>query len=41
MSTLFSTPLSTPLGPEFSCGYLPSATPEYTHFSLILTAALK
>ncbi len=39
--TLFSTPLFTPLGPEFSCCYRPAATFEYTHFSLTLTAALK
>ncbi len=45
MFTLFSTPLFTPLGPEFSCCYRLWATFEYTHFSLPeasgLTAALK
>ncbi len=33
--------LFTRLSPEFSCGYRPWATFERTHFSLILTRALK
>jgi hypothetical protein len=32
---------SLPLGPEFSCGYWPSARSNTPHFSLILAAALK
>ncbi len=32
MFTLLSTPLFTPLGPEFSCCYRPSVTFEYTPF---------
>jgi len=41
MFTLFSTPLFTPLVPEFSCCYRPSARSNTPHFPLILTAALK
>src|SRR5712692_3029327 len=41
MFTLLSTPLFTPLGPEFSCCYRPSARANTPNFSLILTAALK
>ncbi len=45
MFTLFSTPLFTPLGPDFSCCYRPSARSNASHFSLPeasgLTGALK
>jgi len=41
MFTLLSTPLFTPLGPEFSCCYRPSTRSNTPYFSLILTGALK